>query len=115
MFLEQFPDEASYSSEFENAELFAAIVAEDILRDLATRSDDTTYGLSRYRNLWFGRSAWRYRRGEAVANFIQDQTANGAAWPPLAAGLFGGSFERATDASNSYAEKFKVFVGTLPW
>ncbi|CDO89950.1 hypothetical protein AWC29_00060 [Mycobacterium triplex] len=117
VFAEQFPDDASYDNEFDAAEAFIGIVAEDvILRDIASRADDpVTAGMTRYRNLWFGRSMWRSRRyGNAVENINAERAMHGAAWPPLTAGLFAGSAEGAAEACKTYAESFSR-LGSGMW
>jgi hypothetical protein len=104
-FDEQFPDDESYDGEFDTAEAVLGIVAEDLAIAEATNFPERPV---KFRNKWFGRSMWRSagHHGDAVENLKQERAAHGAGWPPLAAGLFGGSFARATKAGSSYAETF---------
>ena len=106
VFDEQFADDESYDIEFDAAEAILGVVAEDLAITEATNFPERP---GQFRNRWFGRSVVRFAREhcDAVGNLIQEQTAQGAAWPPLTSGLFGGSLERATAASSRYMETFR--------
>lgn len=106
VFNDQFPDEDTYTSEFELAEVIMGIVSQDQAFQLA--GDDQNRRVWA-RSSWFGRSAWRSRRGygnNLVNEVDQELTADSTAWPPLKAGLFGGDAERAAAAIRAYSEDF---------
>ncbi len=102
MFDEQFPDNASYTNDFELTEVMMGIVSQD-----QVLQDPRRQGWAH--SSWFGRSAWRSRRGYAtnpVVEIAQQKLADGAAWAPLKSGLFGGDSERADKAISAYSEDF---------
>lgn len=104
MFNDQFPDNQAYDAEFDAAEVMIGLVYED-LGLLAAKDEPTRpYYL---RNKWYGRSTWRGRKYDNPLRIFADDLANeGPSAPPLAAGLFGGSVERATEALNEYSPFF---------
>ena len=61
----------------------------------------------------FGRFGWKHRRGHGspLTKVLSEAQALKQEWPPLKAGLFGGSFERFEKVSAEYASE----VGQLPW
>ena len=60
-----------------------------------------------------GRFAWkiRWRRGNVTADMIKEAEAKRESWGPINAGLFGGSYERFSQAANGYLK----IVQHLPW
>lgn len=111
MFDEQFPDDETYGTEFERAEVTLGIISQD--QEFRRTGDDPalrTWVHSR----WFGRSVWRSRRAygaNPVAAIAEQQHADGAAWEPLKAGLFGGDPYRAATAIEAYAQDFNKSAG----
>lgn len=106
MFDEQFPDDTTYTSEFDRAEAMMGIISQD--QELVLAGDDP-HRRSWAHSSWFGRSAWRSWRGSApnpVTEIASEKLALGAGWAPLDAGLFGGDSERADKAITAYAEDF---------
>ncbi|MDV8015993.1 toll/interleukin-1 receptor domain-containing protein [Rhodococcus sp. IEGM 1241] len=106
MFDEQFPDNATYTNDFELAEVMMGIISQNQALQLA---GDDPHRQAWAHSSWFGRSAWRSRRGYAtnpLVEIAQQKLADGAAWPPLKSGLFGGDSERADKAISAYAEDF---------
>ncbi|KLL95271.1 hypothetical protein NJ76_28280 [Rhodococcus sp. IITR03] len=107
MFDEQFPDHTTYTNDFERAEAMMGIISQD--QALQFAGDDPHLQAWAAHSSWFGRSAWRSRRGYAanpVAEIAQQKAADGTAWEPLKSGLFGGDSERADKAISAYAEDF---------
>lgn len=105
LFDEQFPDDDTYDSEFDRTEVMLGILSEDLAN--VRQSGAPELQRRYFMNAWFGRSAWRSRRYEnPVQTFADEQTTQGSTWPPLVAGLFGGSLDRATKATSQYSEKF---------
>jgi hypothetical protein len=54
-----------------------------------------------------GRFAWKYRGhhdGDPFSLVVKEATRQGQAWPPLAAGLFGGSYDRFVKVEEYYAQ-----------
>lgn len=110
-FVDQFPDDDAYQDAFDYTEIAVGVVNEDLgfMRDAET-------GRSSYsRNKWFGRSTWRYahRHCEPVKDFADEQQLRGEQWEPLRAGLFGGSPDRARDATKQYDESFKEIASHM--
>ncbi len=113
MFEEQFPDDEAYDSAFDSTEVMLGIVASDLF--IAQAGGEVERPI-RLRPSWFGRSAWRSRRHPNPVQAISDDlTSHGEAWPPLQAGLFGGSVDRARTATTYYAEAFEQYRGNLGW
>ena len=112
VFEKQFPDDESYDTEFDTAEAMLGVVAEDLALMQSTHYPERRVV---FRNRWFGRSTWRsaHNHGHSVKNLRQEMNAQGAAWAPLAFGLFGGMLVRATQASSSYAEKFDELASKM--
>ena len=60
----------------------------------------------------FGRFGWkRQRSGAPFQRLVQEAKAQGNNWPPLKAGLFGGSFERLVKVADELGQQ----VDGLPW
>jgi hypothetical protein len=93
------PNDDDYADLFDVAEVFLALLAIDAN---SQRSNDRVY-LDRPN---FGRITWRdrYSRPEErlEARLLRELERDGSKWPPLEAGLFGGSRERATAALESF-------------
>jgi hypothetical protein len=111
VFLDQIPDSETYDSEFDRAEVMLGLVCTDAI---AARVDSSEGGVWR-RSHWFGRSMWRakHRHGNAVEDFTQELTAQGAGWAPLRAGLFGGDVDRARKAIEKYGAEFAEWSRTM--
>ena len=111
MFDEQYPDGEAYDSAFDSTEVMLGIVAADLF---ITQSGGEVERPIRLRPSWFGRSAWRSRRRpDPVQAILDNLTAQDESWPPLQAGLFGGSVDRARTATTYYAESFAKYRSSL--
>ncbi|MFE9784992.1 toll/interleukin-1 receptor domain-containing protein [Nocardia salmonicida] len=107
LFNEQFKDEPTYGSQFDRTEAMLGIISQDAANVAAGDHPDRAW---RRQSLWFGRSAYRFRRyRNPVEDFAGEILAQGTEWAPLRAGLFGGSFERADTAIAEYNAQLKRF------
>ncbi|WP_234796021.1 toll/interleukin-1 receptor domain-containing protein [Mycobacteroides chelonae] len=106
LFVDQFPDDTDYAAEFDRAEIAVGVVNQDLA---AARIGDSGRRPIYLVNKWFGRSTWRYasRRSDPLQDFTDEQEQHGSQWPPLLAGLFSGSIDRARAATQQYADEFK--------
>jgi hypothetical protein len=60
----------------------------------------------------FGRFGWkRHGSSPPFDTLVQQAKQQGSAWPPIKAGLFGGSFDRFERVANEYGSQ----VARLPW
>jgi TIR domain len=109
----QFPDDGDYDRGFDRAEVMLGIVGQDQAIVHAERSPDLGY---LFRSRWFGRSTWRayHGHGNPVEDIAEELASKGAAWEPVAAGLFGGSPERASESVSKYGEVF-VDISSKSW
>jgi hypothetical protein len=103
MFADQFHDEATYSDDFDRAEIMLGLLAQD---NINVRTDPNSGRTHRVK--WFGRSTWRANEGhpDALSDVLAEIDTQGASWGPIAAGLFGGDAARARKAATDYAEQF---------
>lgn len=104
LFLDQWPDEDSYTAEFERTEVFVGVLAQDAVNVRIAASGGSGWGGSR----WFGRSTWRaaHGYGNPVEDLQHELATDGDSWPPLRAELFGGDLNRARAAVDEYADRF---------
>jgi hypothetical protein len=92
----------NYENAFDTFEVFFALAFADI---------------QRMQNLgvWgpIGRFGWKFYRGaiSPLARVISEATRMKEEWPPLRAGLFGGSYERFDSVASEYADR----IGKLGW
>ena len=87
------PDD--YTETFDHLEVLLSALAID-LQASSSYSDGP----------WLGSFTWRSHGAATVERKIQDELKErGERWPPLQAGLFGGSFDRATKAFDELIEK----------
>jgi TIR domain len=97
------PDDDDYSELFDLVETFLALLAIDIRSQQA--EGDRRYLDGPY----YGRTRWRgrYYRGQEgpEVELLRQVTSEGPDWPPIKAGLFGGSLERATSAIESFSRE----------
>jgi len=105
IFAEQFRDDADYSHAFDRTEVILGLLSQDQDATVAAQNPDRSWARG---STWFGRSTYRAARGSSNAlQEIQDELKGHAlTWGPLQAGLFGGVYQRAEQASDSYAEAF---------
>ncbi len=104
LFADQWPDDDSWGTQFNRAEVFLGLLAEDAFLRVPVAE-----GRRRYRRShWIGRAADRMwgSDGGPVHDWAHEIERDGAAWAPLHAGLFGGEVDRATAAVSSYATAF---------
>lgn len=104
IFNDQWPDDESYSVEFDRAEVLLGVLGADASNARAEASAQPIWG----RSHWFGRSPWRaaHHHGNPVHEMQLALGSEGSRWGPLHAGLFGGSVERATKALEQYQATF---------
>jgi hypothetical protein len=105
IFLDQWPDDDAYQSEFDRAEVVLGVLAQDAVNvRVAGVTDGRGWGRSR----WFGRSTWRaaHHHGNPVNDLQHELATEGAKWGPLRGELFGGEVERAQAALEKYGETF---------
>jgi hypothetical protein len=109
IFADQWPDELTYSAEFDRAEVFLGILVQDATN---VRTTASAGGPSWVRSHWHGRSAWRVAHSHAnpLDDFIHEFATQGRLWGPLQAGLFGGDEDRARAALEAYGAAFKEAV-----
>jgi hypothetical protein len=89
-------DDTEYEELFDRTEVLLGVLAED----QRLQADANQYR----RGAWFGRYTWRYRDvARPLERSTYDEFRNaGDSWPPLTAGLFGGSVQRAESAFASF-------------
>jgi hypothetical protein len=104
LFADQFPERQSWESEYERAEIFIGILAEDAYLMRPTNES----GRRNRIGYWFGRAAQDVFRmdNSPVAPWAYELDRDAASWGPLQAGLFGGDLDRARAAVEGYAEQF---------
>ncbi|MGJ9413835.1 toll/interleukin-1 receptor domain-containing protein [Aeromicrobium sp. CF4.19] len=111
-FVDQHADDQAWEAEFERAEVFVGILADD-----AYLTSPVAEGGRRHRSShWFGRAArdgLRMENGPVTA-WAYELERDGSEWGPLKAGLFGGNLERAKAAVESYATTFNE-VASRRW
>jgi hypothetical protein len=91
-------DDDDYSDLFDRLEVLLGVIAED-----ATLKEKADGGY--LEGGWVGRYIWRDRYGPSTFLRIHEEfRTQGTSWPPLAAGLFGNSEERAENAFASMSE-----------
>jgi hypothetical protein len=88
---------SSYEELFDRFEIFQALVYADL--DSQNRSQASVWGP-------FGRFSWKHRsrsrESSPYVEVISEAKAHQDNWPPLKAGLFGGSFSRFENIANEY-------------
>lgn len=107
IFVDQCPDDDTYASEFDKAEVILGVLGEDAAQ---VRANSESEGRSWARSQWFGRSTWRYvySYGNPVIDLARELETQGTNWGPLQANLFGGSDERANAALDTYEKHFET-------
>ena len=104
------PDDTDYTELFDEVEVLLGVLAEDsYLYVKDTQNVYLTGG-------WFGRFTWReqYASTAPVHRRMEAELKSaGAAWAPLKAGLFGGSYERAIRAFDSFNASAKRTMNRL--
>ena len=100
-FQTELPDDSDYSDLFDRVEVFLALLALDQSAQRRGESvfvDGPNYG----RFTW--RSQYKYTGERPQTPLVRELDDQKAEWPPLQAGLFGGSVERAATALQSFAK-----------
>lgn len=93
----------SYETQYDRFEIALALVHADLFKQANNR-------------LWspLGRFAWKYYRttnANSYSDFVSEARALGTSWPPLRAGLFGGSLSRFEEV----ALEFEALLSRLQW
>ena len=111
VFADQIPDQQTYDSEFDRAEVMLAALAQDQANVRAALNPDGSPG-SRTYAYWFGRSTWRAANslGNPVAEMTHELSTQGALWGPLRGDLFGADQQRAQAAFERIIEDFQRAV-----
>lgn len=102
LFADQIVSPTEFEDLFDLTETHLCILAVDDQLQTQARSERG------YRDgAWFGRSSWKHRHRFGSQGPEQRLTSDladaGSSWPPLRAGLFGGSIERAQAALESFS------------
>ncbi|MFD2078721.1 hypothetical protein SAMN05421678_113215 [Actinopolymorpha cephalotaxi] len=102
------PDQEDYSDLFDETEVLLGALAVDAY--LQAQKESRYVGRQ-----WYGRFTWRYRHSDRPLHHrIQAEfEAQGSNWPPLKAGLFDGSAERAAAALDEYCDRGDRVVESL--
>ncbi|MFJ4732526.1 toll/interleukin-1 receptor domain-containing protein [Streptomyces sp. NPDC088770] len=104
LFSDQWPDDDTYSAEFDRAEAVLGVLAQDATNVRAAANPQKP---SWSRSHWHGRSTWRsHSHGNPVTDLLHEFETQGARWSPLASGLFGGDTDRARAALGGYQTSF---------
>ncbi|WP_082975030.1 toll/interleukin-1 receptor domain-containing protein [Mycobacterium sp. 1245805.9] len=108
LFDEQFPDDEEYDDAFDRTEVILGVVDEDLANERFKDQPTRPFHSS---TMWFGRAGWRSKhdRDDPVRALADELAADGSGWPPLGAGLFGGSVDRANTAISQYHESFAKY------
>jgi len=102
---DQWPDDDSFATEFDRAEVMLGVLAQDAVNvRVAADSEGKSWG----RSHWFGRSTWRFNHGHGnpIDDLKHELATEGALWGPLRSDLFGGDAARAQAAIEKYEEEF---------
>lgn len=99
-------DDHDYTESFDLAEVMLAAIAMDLDRQWQQSKSGPYIG-----NPTLGSTTWRHRHvSETPEVFLQQQLErDGDAWPPLGAGLFNGSADRAAEALAAVARIYTDF------
>lgn len=94
------PDPEDYSDLFDETEILMGVLADDAHLQ-AQKENRYVHGA------WYGRWTWRFRHSDRPPHrrMKAEFEEQGANWPPLQAGLFGGSEARASAAFEEYCER----------
>lgn len=113
IFAKQIPLDSAYTELFTRTEIFLALIAADMKLELKKQSaEEFAKGGSSgiyVDDEWAGSFTWRdpYNQNLPETLLLNEFRAAGANWPPLLAGLFGGSQQRALSAFEKAFETFK--------
>ncbi|OAZ41469.1 hypothetical protein A9Z40_01980 [Microbacterium arborescens] len=108
LFEDQFVADVDYDAAYSATEILFGLLSQDAA--IQQREN----GGWRSGSHWFGRSTWqaRYGRRDPVADVTEGLEEKQTGWAPLKAGLFGGRYERATEAAAQYREVFEKVAGS---
>lgn len=90
----------SYEQAFDTFEVLLALA----VADMRNFRGDGVWGP-------FGRFGWKRGANAPFQRVVQEAKVQGESWPPLKAGLFGGSFERFERVANEYGQQ----ISQLRW
>lgn len=104
-----------YDTIFDKAEVILGLLSTDQI--ISSRTTEEQNREFRYSTHWFGRSTRLLRRYQTtpITIFIDELNRQRTQWPPLKAGLFGGSEQRATAALKEYEELFNKIIARQIW
>jgi hypothetical protein len=110
LFRDLVPDDEEYSRLFDRLEVFLSLLADD---QRAQFEGKFVY----INGPIYGRYTWRRDFGRATPNdaIASELEAERDAWPPLRAGLFGGSVERATNSLAQFRESLAEVMRRGPF
>jgi hypothetical protein len=91
-------DDQEFDEAFDQTEIYLGLIATDVSREAKRKTGRYLHGP------WFGSYTWKYRYTETPPEQMlhQEQREAGGEWPPLKAGLFGGSMSRVTDTFEAF-------------
>lgn len=94
-------EDDEYTELFDELEVVLAVIATDEKREAEKAGGQYMHGA------WYGSFTWRNQHShEPIEQRVRNQIINsGDEWPPLKAGLFGGSRQRAEAASEIFAQR----------
>jgi hypothetical protein len=107
VFADQFFDDDAYETAFHTAEVMLGAVSQYHVT-VRTEGVPERAWLRDYSN-WYGRSTHRSNHHDIrpVEDLLEEQTAQGATWGPIRAGLFGGDVDYAHEVIGRYREGFE--------
>ncbi|MER7250806.1 toll/interleukin-1 receptor domain-containing protein [Kribbella sp. NPDC000426] len=105
VFADQLPDQDTYDSEFDRAEVMLGLISQDCATQRYVANANSAW---RARSRWYGRSTWRAANshGNPITQFEQELQSQGARWRPLQGELFGADPVRAREALDAYSTTF---------
>lgn len=112
VFADTFHNPESYARAFDRAEVMLGLISTDWTDQGSGGSPYAHLGGSK----WFGRSTFRattYYPGNALGRLADEARVQGTAWPPLRAGLFGGSRARYERAAEIYGTNYNELVARI--
>lgn len=118
-FVDEVPNDDDFIELFDLTEIYLGLLAADDLLVAKQRNqrvaESGTGTRAAYRDgPWYGQSSWRHRYwggGGPEVSLREEAEIAGSQWPPLQAGLFGGSQERAMKAFEYFISEMQQIRG----